>query len=47
MALPESMDFSGAKYNELLEFPNEIMGLALNLEEDNVAAVILGDYQSY
>ncbi len=34
----------GAKYNELLEFPNGIMGLALNLEEDNVAAVILGDY---
>jgi len=35
---------NGAKYNELLEFPNGIMGLALNLEEDNVAAVILGDY---
>jgi F-type H+-transporting ATPase subunit alpha len=34
----------GAKYNELLEFPNRIMGLALNLEEDNVAAVILGDF---
>jgi len=34
----------GAKYNELLEFPNGIMGLALNLEEDNVAAVVLGDY---
>lgn len=33
-----------AKYNELLEFPNGIVGLALNLEEDNVAAVILGDY---
>ncbi len=34
---------SGAKYNELLMFPHEIMGLALNLEEDNVGAVILGD----
>ncbi|MBL7209260.1 MAG: F0F1 ATP synthase subunit alpha [Dehalococcoidia bacterium] len=34
----------GAKYNELLAFPDGIMGLALNLEEDNVAAVILGDY---
>jgi len=33
----------GARYNELLQFPNDIMGLALNLEEDNVAAVILGD----
>jgi len=30
-------------YNELLQFPNDIMGLALNLEEDNVGAVILGD----
>lgn len=34
----------GARYNELLEFPNSVVGLALNLEEDNVAAVILGDY---
>ena len=35
---------AGAKYNELLQFPNETMGIALNLEEDSVAAVILGDY---
>jgi F-type H+-transporting ATPase subunit alpha len=35
---------AGAKYNELLQFPNEVMGIALNLEEDSVAAVILGDY---
>jgi len=27
---------------ELLEFPNEVYGMALNLEEDNVGAVILG-----
>ncbi len=27
---------------ELLEFPEEIYGMALNLEEDNVAAVLLG-----
>ena len=33
-----------AKYNELLQFPHDIMGIALNLEEDNVAAIILGDY---
>ena len=32
-----------AAYNELLQFPNDIIGLALNLEEDNVGAVILGD----
>ncbi|MBN2076156.1 MAG: F0F1 ATP synthase subunit alpha [Dehalococcoidales bacterium] len=35
-----------AKYNELLQFPNDIMGVALNLEEDSVAAVILGSYVS-
>jgi F-type H+-transporting ATPase subunit alpha len=35
---------SDAKYSELLEFPHDIMGMALNLEEDNVGAVILGDY---
>ncbi|MFC1860955.1 F0F1 ATP synthase subunit alpha [Chloroflexota bacterium] len=35
---------AGAKYNELLQFPNDIMGIALNLEEDSVAAVVLGDY---
>ena len=27
---------------ELLEFPGEIYGMALNLEEDNVGTVILG-----
>jgi F-type H+-transporting ATPase subunit alpha len=27
---------------ELLEFPNKIMGMALNLEEDNVGAVLFG-----
>jgi len=35
---------SGAKYNELLQFPGEVTGLALNLEEDSVGAVILGEY---
>jgi F-type H+/Na+-transporting ATPase subunit alpha len=29
---------------ELLEFPNDVAGLALNLEEDQVSAVLLGDY---
>lgn len=28
---------------ELLEFPNNVMGMALNLEENNVGAVILGN----
>ena len=35
---------SGAKYNELLQFPNGVIGIALNLEEDSVGAVILGDW---
>ena len=35
---------AGAKYNELLEFPKGIIGLALNLEEDSVGAIILGGY---
>jgi F-type H+-transporting ATPase subunit alpha len=34
---------ASAAYNELLQFPHNIMGLALNLEEDNIGAVILGD----
>ena len=29
--------------NELLEFPGGVRGVALNLEEDNVGAVLLGD----
>jgi len=28
---------------ELLEFPNNVFGMALNLEEDNVGAVLFGD----
>jgi len=35
---------SAVGYNELLQFPNDVQGLALNLEEDNVGAIILGDY---
>src|ERR671912_1278578 len=30
---------------ELLEFPHDVRGLALNLEEDKVGAVLFGDYQ--
>ncbi len=33
----------GALSSELLEFPNGVRGLALNLEEETVGAVILGD----
>ena len=34
---------SGALSSELLEFPGSVMGMALNLEEETVGAVILGD----
>ncbi|MGI8926776.1 MAG: F0F1 ATP synthase subunit alpha, partial [Tepidiformaceae bacterium] len=36
---------TGAMYSELLEFSNGSMGIALNLEEESVSAVILGEYQ--
>ncbi len=32
-----------AMMNELLEFPGEVYGMVLNLEEDNVGVVLLGD----
>ncbi|MCB1154399.1 F0F1 ATP synthase subunit alpha, partial [bacterium] len=32
-----------AQAGELLEFPNDVMGMALNLEEDNVGAVLFGE----
>ena len=35
---------SDAKLNEMLEFPGGIIGLALNLEETEVGAIILGDF---
>ena len=34
---------SGARYTELVEFPGSVMGIALNLEEDSVGCVIMGD----
>ncbi|MCH9011130.1 MAG: F0F1 ATP synthase subunit alpha, partial [Chloroflexi bacterium] len=34
---------SGVAYNELIEFEGGVMGMALNLEEDSVGTVILGD----
>ena len=30
-------------YNELLEFPGQIFGIALNLEEDNVGSILLAE----
>src|SRR5256885_14931007 len=31
---------------ELVQFPHNVAGLALNLEEDNVGIVLLGEYQT-
>src|SRR5512136_683569 len=36
---------SGAAAGELLEFPGGVRGLVLNLEEDNVGAAVMGDYE--
>ena len=35
-----------AMQGELLEFPGEVYGMVMNLEEDNVGAVLLGDYRN-
>ncbi|HYM41653.1 MAG TPA: F0F1 ATP synthase subunit alpha [Steroidobacteraceae bacterium] len=34
-----------ARYGEMLEFPANTFGLALNLEQDSVGAVVLGEYK--
>ena len=36
-----------AMQGELLEFPGEVYGMVLNLEEDNVGAVLLGNPEEY
>ena len=33
------------QYGEMIEFPGGSFGLALNLEQDSVGAVVLGDYK--
>ena len=35
---------SAVMYNEMIEFPGGVFGIALNLEEDEVGTIILGDY---
>ena len=41
--MPVFMAWKKRCRERLLEFPNEIYGMVLNLEEDNVGAVLLGD----
>ena len=36
---------SDAMQGEMLEFPGDTFGLALNLERDSVGAVVLGEYE--
>ena len=31
-------------YGELIEFPHDVVGIAMNLEEDNVGTVLLGEF---
>ena len=35
---------AGVMYGEMIKFPGGVYGMALNLEQDSVGAVILGDY---
>ena len=37
---------SKVMFNEMIEFPNNVLGIALNLEEDSVGCVLLGDTSS-
>lgn len=37
------MGLQNVMSGEMLNFPNEVMGIALNLEEDNVGVVLLGE----
>ena len=32
---------SNVMYNEMVEFPNNVLGIALNLEEDSIYCVVL------
>src|SRR6185503_14628699 len=35
---------ANAKASEMLEFPGGTLGVALNLEEDSIGAILLGEY---
>ncbi len=37
---------SDVMYNEMVQFPGDVIGIALNLEEDEVGCVLLGDVAS-
>jgi F-type H+-transporting ATPase subunit alpha len=35
----------GVGYEELVRFPNELLGIAFNVDEDEIGVILLGDYQ--
>src|SRR5207245_8919312 len=37
---------AGCMASELLDFGHDVFGLAFNLEEDTVSAIVLGEYQA-
>src|ERR1700710_1184213 len=43
--IPRIHGLAEARYGEMLEFPGNTFGLALDLEQDSVGAVVLGDYK--
>src|SRR3954469_6533227 len=42
--IPRLHGIENAMAGEMVEFPNGVFGIALNLEEDSVGSVLLGDY---
>src|ERR1700735_786816 len=36
----------GAGFEELLEFPNGVFGIAFNVDEEEIGVVLLGDYSN-
>src|ERR1700685_3824083 len=35
----------GVGFDELVKFPGNVLGIAFNLDEDEIGVVLLGDYQ--
>ena len=43
MASRGYMGLANAMASEMIEFPNDVYGIAFNLEEDNVGCVLFGE----
>ena len=44
MVLPELTGLSDVRSQELVQFDNGVMGIAFNLEENEVGIIIMGEY---